>query len=1475
MISCEWGICRIPPPVRHKMRSVLLVLGLLLGSLNVWGAEYQELFTIQSSSIAGSSYASSPWTYDDGDNEWIITFGGNNVSVGTNSGNRSNCNLSNNAKYAVYPVTTSSVASAFVSTTSVSDVCKISYTFNGGSNQTSTNVYLIYSSDNTTFSQITLTSGTQGATISSGTAFEFAKCSGYFGLLFEATNSSGNWRIDNVDVTFYTEAAKTLSSITISGTPDKATYEAGEFFDYTGLVATGHYDDTSEENLTSSVEWAYTPAGALTQGLTSVKVTATKGTIVGNTDVDITVNAHVVTPDTYNITLANAFWGTSGTGANAGHTASGVQNDISISINGNSGTQNYINDSETRIYGSHTLTFSVPTGYVLTEITGLGTAAKSDISAVSTGSISDRVWTGSANSVSFTINGRTDFTTVSVTFEAEALDAPLVTVDPTEVDATAEAANGLIDVTYTNITTASATVVRFNDAECTEAFTGDWLTATLNGDKDIEYTIAANTGAARTAYIKLTAPASNGTSPDVVKVIAVSQAQAIPTYTSLSDLFNDAVAADATVKIVFDDCVISGKKDNNTAYLTDKNNTYGLVIYTTAGHGFNVGDVLNGTVQTTLCKYQGNSELKGLNSSSEGLTVTTGGSVTARVVSDPSTLTGAHAGSVIKVTGSCTKETKSEKDYYYINGVQLYNNLSTFETPTVNDQYNCTGVFLMYNAIKEIMPRKASDLEHIDVPTAVITFEDFNIEKGQNTTLAATVAPAVAASAEVTYSIVDGGEYVSLAGDVLTATEVGTAHILATVADGAGYYGNTKEITVTVTAADTRYKAEQTGFDAISGTLTTVTEGAHKDKQYISYEGKQGNSANAPAIYDTDKIRLYQNGGLLVIGAAKGCKIDQVFLTTGGTYNTTTIGYSTSELSIASTGDAVAKNNEWSTVTGLNTDTVVIVCLGTDKNTRIDVAKLDVRYTGDPVEVSSIALSGTYQTEFEKNAVFDHTGVVVTATYTDASVADVTALAEFSEPDMTTLGAKTVTVSYGGKSTTYDIEVVAATLTEIALSGTYPTRFHVGDAFSHTGMTVTASYSDYSEEDVTASATFSGYDMSVAGAQTVTVEFGGQSAEYQIIVVPENTDVLTADLIGVEGTSYADWSDKTGFGTSSVYAGNSTNGSGANAGAIQLRYNASDEAKQAGIILTGSNGMVLKGFSVTVKSGSNTLNVYGKNTAYTSRLDLYSEDEATRGKLIGTVSATGVLTLEEGVSYDDNYQYIGMRSNSGALYLSSIMITWGDATPTPTKEVIRGDLSAGKWGTICPKQTVENVEGASFYQITYLEEQGGLPFNVVFDEIGGTTLTAGQPYFFIAEGEEIKGIKTGAELDAADPAGVNGFYGYIGTSSLALSNIRTDYTPDADNTFVIYNNSVFRINSATNLKSERCYININATEPTRTPSSANPIRRRIVMGVQNTNTATGMDELNASEAPRKMIIDGKMYIFRGEKMYNANGQLVK
>lgn len=265
------------------------------------------------------------------------------------------------------------------------------------------------------------------------------------------------------------------------------------------------------------------------------------------------------------------------------------------------------------------------------------------------------------------------------------------------------------------------------------------------------------------------------------------------------------------------------------------------------------------------------------------------------------------------------------------------------------------------------------------------------------------------------------------------------------------------------------------------------------------------------------------------------------------------------------------------------------------------------------------------------------------------------------------------------------------------------------------------------------------------------------------------------------------------------------------------------------------------------------------------------------GKWSISINASGEATIIAQGTYTRNYmQY---NANSGqerfSCYKSDNTMPKVAIYKKASAEVIRGELSNGKWGTICPKQTVENATGATFYQISYLEEQNGLPFNMVFDPITGTTLTAGQPYFFIATGEEITGVKVGAELSEADDAGVNGFYGYIGDDVKALS-WKTDYVAGEDNTFVIYGNTVMRLNAATNLKSERCYININATEPTRVdPTPGAAPRRRVVVGVSGTNVATGIDALNASETPVKMIIDGQLFIIRGEKMYNVNGQVVK
>ncbi len=148
----------------------------------------------------------------------------------------------------------------------------------------------------------------------------------------------------------------------------------------------------------------------------------------------------------------------------------------------------------------------------------------------------------------------------------------------------------------------------------------------------------------------------------------------------------------------------------------------------------------------------------------------------------------------------------------------------------------------------------------------------------------------------------------------------------------------------------------------------------------------------------------------------------------------------------------------------------------------------------------------------------------------------------------------------------------------------------------------------------------------------------------------EVIDVLDRELTGVTGTSYTDWSGKTSI-SDAVYAGQSAGGNSS----IQLR-----SQSPAGIITTTSGGKAKK---VVVAWNSNTadgrtINVYGKNQAYSSALELYNDD--TAGDLLAEVAkGTSEVTISK------DYEYIGIRSKNGALYLDEVQITWqtgGDVT---------------------------------------------------------------------------------------------------------------------------------------------------------------------------------------------------------------------
>mgnify|MGYP003288723390 CR=1 FL=1 len=180
------------------------------------------------------------------------------------------------------------------------------------------------------------------------------------------------------------------------------------------------------------------------------------------------------------------------------------------------------------------------------------------------------------------------------------------------------------------------------------------------------------------------------------------------------------------------------------------------------------------------------------------------------------------------------------------------------------------------------------------------------------------------------------------------------------------------------------------------------------------------------------------------------------------------------------------------------------------------------------------------------------------------------------------------------------------------------------------------------------------------------------------------TDVLTNKTFVATSNSYKDFSGKTASSTA-VYAGNSAT----SYGAIQLRSSNSN----SGIVTTASGG---KAVSITVTwdsstSASRKLDIYGKNSAYTSATNLYSS--STQGTKLGSLqySATpNTLTIS------GDYEYIGIRSNSGALYADEIKIVWavaGQATVSvPSISPAGGNVAEGSEVTIdC------DTEGATIY----------------------------------------------------------------------------------------------------------------------------------------------------------------------------------
>ena len=188
---------------------------------------------------------------------------------------------------------------------------------------------------------------------------------------------------------------------------------------------------------------------------------------------------------------------------------------------------------------------------------------------------------------------------------------------------------------------------------------------------------------------------------------------------------------------------------------------------------------------------------------------------------------------------------------------------------------------------------------------------------------------------------------------------------------------------------------------------------------------------------------------------------------------------------------------------------------------RATVDKAGTEDRPDPVTLKSIAVTTDPKLEYWVGEPFDPANMVITATYSNGTTKTLKDIKQSGDqgvkwtPDGALATTDTsVTITYGGKTTTVSVTVKEPEVKEIKVTAPTTTSYTAGQFFDSTGMKVTASYTYGSDQQISISecdltltlpdnstATVGeSYKFEKAGDYTLTVSYEGVKAEIPLTV---------------------------------------------------------------------------------------------------------------------------------------------------------------------------------------------------------------------------------------------------------------------------------------------------------------------------------------------------------------------------------------
>ena len=239
-------------------------------------------------------------------------------------------------------------------------------------------------------------------------------------------------------------------------------------------------------------------------------------------------------------------------------------------------------------------------------------------------------------------------------------------------------------------------------------------------------------------------------------------------------------------------------------------------------------------------------------------------------------------------------------------------------------------------------------------------------------------------------------------------------------------------------------------------------------------------------------------------------------------------------------------------------------------------------------------------------------------------------------------------------------------------------------------------------------------------------------------------------------------------------------------------------------------------------------------------------------------TAAMILNYNKGAS-DKRFRYYKSASPQQPIQLYKKEAT------EPQYETIRSGLEPGRHYTVCLEKNVTAVKGATFWSLTYKNNENTAAYLVEETEI-----EAGKPYIYQATADKLEVLYgTETATNPVENGALRGTFSYLDADALNTINNEGD-----NEVYMLFNNELRPIGMNNHLDDHRAYVLYNLLQPVSSTSNLAPGKKVKAMPLHK-ETATDIDNLNASEKPVKMVIDGQLYIIRGEKMYDATGRLVK